>query len=419
MDCKNIDNYISSYIDGYLTKQEKEDFEKHINQCEACKAQYDNLNLILDCVHEIEEVPLPKNFTMQLGEKLREEAVKDEESTDSSLDLKKKDISKKPFKKWRVIGGIAAGLLIMTMSATMLNNFSTKSSRDLINEEADAGMVMTGSREESAPQTFGMNRNTMAVEKEEQMLDFHQETLDGTITTAEAFRKVIQKGRITLQVENFEEVHEKVLTLVESTNGYVQHNDVYYHFFHRENPEESLKSAAMELKIPNKQFNNVFAELKALGNVVEENTSAKDITESYMDIENQVKNLQVQEERLRTILQQAEKVEDLLQIENELNRIRTEINHLTGTLKNYDHLVDMSTISLNITQVRDTSVAIQSINEGLWSRGKNSFIHSINRMLILFERLFVVFLGMLPPLMLLGIFAPLGYFSYKKLLKRK
>ncbi|AOY76708.1 DUF4349 domain-containing protein [Clostridium formicaceticum] len=421
MDCKNIDNYISSYIDGCLTEREEDDFEKHINQCETCKAKYENLKMILDCVHEIEEVPLPKNFSAELGEKLREEAATSEVDINSKVDLKKKRLSK----KWKFIGGIAAGLLIMMMSVTMLNNFSNKSADYLTTESADAGMGVMGFRNEEAPVAFDTGRDGTSVEAQEEMLNFKQKTLDDLAmasemtTNAESFRKIIQRGRVALEVENFEEVHQKVLTLVESTKGYVQHNEVYYYSLNREYPEESLKNASMELKVPNHEFFSVFEALKTLGNVVEENTSAQDITESYMDIENQVKNLKIQEERLRDILQKAEKVEDLLRIENELNRIRTEINHFTGTLKNYDHLVAMSTISLNITQVKDGNMTLQSINEGLWSRGKNSFIHSINRMLALFERSLVAFLGLLPPLILMTILTGLGYFFCKKLVRKK
>ncbi len=58
-----------------------------------------------------------------------------------------------------------------------------------------------------------------------------------------------------------------------------------------------------------------------------------------MDIDNQKINLQLQEEHLREILQKADNVEDLLQVEKELNRIRTEIDRLTGILNNYDKLV--------------------------------------------------------------------------------
>ena len=44
-----------------------------------------------------------------------------------------------------------------------------------------------------------------------------------------------------------------------------------------------------------------------------------------MDIETRLKSKQVQQERLIEILSKAERVEDILNIENELNRVRTEI----------------------------------------------------------------------------------------------
>lgn len=407
MDCKSFDIYASSYVDGYLTEEEKQDFEQHLDECSNCKLEYENFKMMINSVNEIEEISLPKNFSIELGKKLREEAP-----------AKKKSISS----RWKLVGGIAAGLLITVMSAAMLSNlsFNMKSS-----EAPQAGAAMDsryGAANSEMATAFDVGNGRM-LENKESMMDMamegefttSEESLTISTTSRQTSRKIIQRGRITIEVEKFDEVHQEVLNLVETSNGFIQQSEVYYYFQNREKPEESLRNANMELRIPSDDFSRIFESIKGLGVVTEENTFGDDITENYMDIDNQVQNLKIQEERLRDILQKADRVEDLLKIENELNRIRTQINHLTGTLRGYDSLVSMATINLNIRQVKDESLSLLSINDDLWSKAKKNFIDSINNIVKMMERSLIGLFGLLPNLMVLAIVGgPIGYFGYRK-----
>ncbi|SNS85207.1 Putative zinc-finger [Anaerovirgula multivorans] len=410
MDCKSFDIYASSYIDDYLTPEEKQVFEQHLDECPNCKLEYENFKLMINSVNEIEEIPLPKDFSMELGKKLRQEAP-----------LKKKFASF----RWKLVGCIAAGLLITVISGAMLSNLSFNMKSTEAPRAADAAMDSYGGIVNNEMATaLDIGNDGMRQAKEEAM-NFAMEDQEAEFspaeptltedTTMQTSRKIIQRGRITVEVENFDDMHQEVLNLVEASNGFVQHSEIYYYFQNREKPEESLKNANMELRVPSNDFTRIFESIKALGVVMEENTSGEDITESYMDIDNQVKNLKIQEERLRDILQKADRVEDLLQIENELNRIRTQINYLTTTLRGYDGLVSMATIDLNIRQVKDEGLSLLSLNDDLWSRAKNNFIHSINNIMKMLENGFVGLFGMLPPLMILAVIGgPIGYFGYKK-----
>ncbi|SDK23614.1 DUF4349 domain-containing protein [Natronincola ferrireducens] len=422
MDCKEFDLYVSSYVDNYLDEKEKQNFERHLQQCESCRMEYENFKMVIDTVNEIEEIPLPKNFTVELGKRLREE----------SIPKKKETIAK----KWKWAGGIAAGLALVVMSASILTNVSFRGSNSFMMKSADMAPRESAAEYGMTAYDGGETRELFDIQGDvitEEEMDKENKAIPtgGTGFTAsppnemenlkiETARKIIQKGRISLEVENFDEVHGKVLELVKESGGYIQLNEVYYYSINRENPEESLKSGNMELRIPSTGFMEIFEDLKSLGVPIEENTSGIDITETYRDIDNQVENLKIQEERLRDILRRADRVEDLLQVENELNRIRTQINSLSSTLKSYDNLVALSTIELNIRQVKDKNVAIQPLQEGLWSRAKNNFVNSINGIIKLFEAAVVTFFGILPVLAVLAVIGgPMGYVSYKKWIKKK
>ena len=416
MNCEDFNIYVSSYIDGYLSGEEKRDFEEHINICENCMLSYKNLKEVINCVNEIPELSLPTNFSVQLGQRLREE---------TSVKEGKNFVSR----NWRFAGGIVASLLILIISIPLFNNFSNRYAKDTspmesqIKQGSEGISDISGNEEiysadlydEGASKTRGLMNGVENINQAEE-----DHSLEEQGTYVENPRKIIESGRITLEVEDFDKSHQAVLSLVENVKGYVQHNEVYYEWLNHENTNESLRSANIELRVPSEDFTNVFENLKEIGTVIEENTSGEDITEDYIDIDNQVTNLKLQEERLREILQKADNVGDLLQIENELNRIRIEINRLTGNLQKYDNLVSMATINLHIRQVKDKNIPLQPINAGLWSRGKNRFIHSINNMIFTFEELFIGLFGVLPLLILLiAIIGPIAYIIYKRFNKKK
>ena len=57
-----------------------------------------------------------------------------------------------------------------------------------------------------------------------------------------------------------------------------------------------------------------------MGNVIENQRNWGNITTQYRDIETELSNLEVQEERILEIMKKADQVEDILNIERELNR---------------------------------------------------------------------------------------------------
>jgi len=233
-------------------------------------------------------------------------------------------------------------------------------------------------------------------------------------------RKIIKQGSLRIETDAFDASYEKIISLIEGKAGYLQHSQIYYRVMDRENPEASLRSAYMTLRIPSKDFTQTFGEIKALGKMINENIGGQDVTEAYRDMEREVANLEIQEERFIEILKKADKVEDILRIENELARVRSQINSLKANLNNYDKQVEMSTISLELEEVKNLTLKIQTTNDGVWKRAKNNFIKTINRIIELSQRGFIGVFGLLPALVILGaIGVPLSIYIYKRVKKRR
>ena len=91
-------------------------------------------------------------------------------------------------------------------------------------------------------------------------------------------------------------------------------------------------------------------------------------------MESRKKALEVEQERLLSLLEKAETVEDIIVIETRLSEVRYELESYGSQLRTYDNKVDYSTVNIDIREVeRVTPVAEESV----WDRIKNGVGESI------------------------------------------
>ncbi|GAI25104.1 unnamed protein product, partial [marine sediment metagenome] len=84
--------------------------------------------------------------------------------------------------------------------------------------------------------------------------------------------------------------------------------------------------------------------------VTHEETSAKDVTEEYVDLSAKLKNLEATEEQYLRLMEKAEKVEDILAIQKELSKTRGEIEQTKGRMQYLERTSATSLIRVQLNQ---------------------------------------------------------------------
>ncbi|MGQ9543996.1 MAG: DUF4349 domain-containing protein [Candidatus Bathyarchaeia archaeon] len=154
-------------------------------------------------------------------------------------------------------------------------------------------------------------------------------------------RMVIYNGYISLETEDIERTLDMVGSLAERQGGYVAGSS--------RSTSGTRIVAQITIRIPQDRFHRSMKEIESYGKVLDEHTTSDDITERYIDLKSRLKNLQVQEQRLVGLFERAETVEEVLQIERELGRIRGEIESLQGQINYLERSVAMSLITVSLT----------------------------------------------------------------------
>lgn len=106
MNCDKFRENISYYIDNILDDNDRLEFEDHMNSCEQCKCEYEQMVILIDSLNSVEQVPLPDNYDETLRKKLNNEKVKVK-------------------KKWSRYMYIAASLAIVFFSVQNIDNLKT------------------------------------------------------------------------------------------------------------------------------------------------------------------------------------------------------------------------------------------------------------------------------------------------------
>lgn len=92
-------------------------------------------------------------------------------------------------------------------------------------------------------------------------------------------------------------------------------------------------AAQLTLRVPSGATQSVFDQLEQLGHVLEQNVTARDIGKEYFDANLRLSSLEVTLHRYEEVLTHATKVEEILRIEQELGRVRGEIEQVKGNLR--------------------------------------------------------------------------------------
>ena len=218
-----------------------------------------------------------------------------------------------------------------------------------------------------------------------------------TTISANASRKVIFTYKYQLETTTMDVTLAALETAIQASGGYIENAN-----YSGRKAGDQYAYATLTCRIPTASVAAFRKTIEANGNVRAKSEEGRDITDEYYDVEARLTVLYSQEERLLDLLGQRGALSDLLEIERELNRVRTEIERLTGTLKKYDGLVDYATFTIEIYNVSEYTIEPPE-EETFFEQLKRSFIDSMEIALDVLQGLLIALVYILPYAVVIGL----------------
>ncbi|MBO6092825.1 MAG: DUF4349 domain-containing protein [Oscillospiraceae bacterium] len=166
--------------------------------------------------------------------------------------------------------------------------------------------------------------------------------------------KIIYSGDATVETTEFDATVSALEAMIDSYGGWVETSSVNgakYSSISR--GSKTNRSASYTVRVPNEKFNGMMSELSSLGNIPYSHIYTENVTAQYYDTQARLQTYQAQEKRLMELLDKAETVSDVIEIENELTEVRYRIESLQTSLRGWDRRVSWSTIYLTINEVSE------------------------------------------------------------------
>lgn len=231
------------------------------------------------------------------------------------------------------------------------------------------------------------------------------------ITTDMSNRKLIKNISMNVETKNFDSFLNNLVEETEKNGGYIEKSEVSGNSYVSDN----YRYATYVVRIPVDRLGSFKETIKNNGNILSSSEEIEDITLSYIDTESRISALRTEQESLLKLLEKAESLKDVFEIQSRLTEVRYELEAFEGQLRTYNNLIAYSTINLYIEEVvRET----KSEDTNLWSEIKFNLNNSLYNIKSGFRSFFIGFFGALPYLIIWGIIITIAVIVFRKIYKK-
>ncbi len=186
---------------------------------------------------------------------------------------------------------------------------------------------------------------------------------------------------LTIEVPDFDETVERIGTLAAEYKGFVQETRVN---------GNSQKTGTFIVRVPKENFNDAISGFEKIGIVTEKRFDSEDSSAEYRDVNTRLNNLRRQEARLLALVDKAGSLKDVMDLENEINRVRQEIESLVTKANYLTSVSNLATLTLDISEAdAQTNQANQGVFGRTWAAFTSScqsLIHFIGWLVVGFGR---------------------------------
>ncbi len=234
-------------------------------------------------------------------------------------------------------------------------------------------------------------------------VEYEEEVRDesGSSEVTDFSEKIIYNVYTSVQVEDVQVAVDSVSQKVKSLGGYISYSNVYN--------SGGYVYANVEIRVPSVNLSKMKEHTYSLGDVNEYTMSTENITESYYDIKGRLESAEKEEAQLLEVLEQAETIEDILLVREQLSYVQERVESYKGRIRLWDSLVDYSTVTYNIRPIPtldsdDDTPRLIKVDE-TWRAMKKGFKNSAIAVANFFSYLFRLLAILAIPIVILGAIA--------------
>lgn len=220
-----------------------------------------------------------------------------------------------------------------------------------------------------------------------------------------AERKIIKTASINVDVKELEDFLKIIKNEIDSIGGYVSsENKSVYDF---------SSSCTLVVKVPAEKLHSFINVVDNNSTVTSQQVDSDDISAEYIDTEAKIKSLETEQATLLKLIEKAENLNDIIQLQDRLAEIRSELDSCKSAKKLMDNQVEYSSVTIYINEKERTV----KTDGSFISQVKEKFLDSIYSIGDFFREFAITILGGSPYIAIIAVIAVIAVVIIKK--KRK
>jgi anti-sigma factor RsiW/uncharacterized small protein (DUF1192 family) len=370
-----------AYLDGELPVERAALVATHLEQCAECRAWVVDSRVLSERLTAWQVEPAPPSLTEHVTAAIPAGEIKPE-ATDINLPSRPRFPQFAiPNWVWATAGAVCLFLMIVAVSIPNLLR-----SRIAANQSGRSWQVEGGAGAGGAPappaavdkywgglsQAAGPLASMTANRGRRDLSNYKKWLAQGAAANAGpgarevgspiAALMIVRTASLTLLTKDFDKTRAALEDVVRRHRGYSAQLTVG-------SESGSAHKLSATFRVPVDQLDAAIAEIKQLAHVEQESQGGEEVTEQYVDLNARLSNAQRTEQTLLDILQKRTgMLSDVLAVEQELARVREEIERMEAELKNLQNRVSFSTLQVELREEYQAQIEIpHSLGGRLWN----------------------------------------------------
>jgi hypothetical protein len=335
---------VMAYLDGELSPERASDVAQHLERCVECREVADSLRMVSQQASVWQVEPAPKYISERISVALHEQNPA--ASTVSKSKLAVVQRSRRfwlPRWGWGLAGTLAVLLIVVAVAIPPVGYRNVTFPPPMPqNATATTGAAGEGTN----------RRESGGYLRVPPPLVPPQAPVPQAQQVQPVPPMIIRTVSLTIVTREFETARGAIELTVRGYQGYIAQMNV-------SEPSGQARTLSATLRVPAERLDAALAELKKLGRVEQESQSGEEVTQQYVDLVARLSNSRNTEQRLIEIMRQRTgRVADILAVEQEIARVREEIERMEAQRKTLENRVGFATVQLSLNEEHRSALEV-------------------------------------------------------------
>lgn len=225
-------------------------------------------------------------------------------------------------------------------------------------------------------------------------------------------RMLIRRVTLSCETTNYNQVVSELMDRVHTFGGYVESSN-------GNTVNGELRHVTYTIRIPSGSLDGVIAGISDNAIITSSSESTEDVTLQYADTQAMVESLRIEQETLNELLAQADSLDTLLILQNELTNVRYQIESYESQLRVLENQSSLSTLTVTINEVLEETEVEEPHVVTYGEKVKNTYEKMLKNTKEFFEDLFLEIILIIPGIIVFAVIALAIFITVKVLIAKR